>query len=410
MDKVILHCDLNNFYASVECLLNPDLADVPMAVGGDAKERHGLILAKNELAKSCKVLTAEPVWQARKKCPQLLVVPPHHDLYALYSRRVRAIYEEYTDQVEPFGIDECWLDVTGSQRLFGSGEAIAHKIRKKVKARWGLTISVGVSFNKVFAKLGSDMKKPDAVTVISRADYKKMVWPLPLSELLYIGRSTRERLFRLGIRTIGDLAQADRKQLQLVLGKAGIMLQDFALGRDDRPVASVHERGLPKSISHNTTLKADITAWEEVEKTFYWLADRVGSRLRKQNLCCRQIAIAIKDSKFNVTHRQKKMSLPVETSGVLAQTALELFRENYDLNRQLPVRLLGLRVSDLLSAASYYQAELFAGDLSDCKQAQLDSRVDEIREKYGFEAIQRAVFMQVPQQPAEKTEKVKPEL
>ena len=220
-DRVILHCDCNAFYASVECLLHPAYRDVPMAVCGDPENRHGIILAKNERAKRFGVQTAETIWQARRKCPDLVLAPPHRDQYAIYSKRVNAIYQRYTDLVEPFGIDESWLDVTGSQRLFGSGPEIADRLRAEVQRETGLTISVGVSFNKIFAKLGSDYKKPDATTVISRENYRDIVYPLSVSALLYVGKSARETLQNMRIRTIGDLAHADRKALVASLGKIG---------------------------------------------------------------------------------------------------------------------------------------------------------------------------------------------
>ena len=209
MDRVILHCDLNCFYASVELLSHPDLRDVPMAVCGDPNSRHGIILAKNEPAKKFGIQTAETIWQAKKKCPDLVLLPPHHDLYREYSRKVNAIYDEYTDLVEPFGIDESWLDVTHTLHLFGGdARALADALRERMKRQLGLTLSVGVSFNKVFAKLGSDYKKPDATTVISRENWKELVWPLQVGDLLYVGGAARKLLKQYGITTIGQLPPA----------------------------------------------------------------------------------------------------------------------------------------------------------------------------------------------------------
>ena len=239
MDRIILHCDLNCFYASVELLSHPDLRDIPTAVCGDPTSRHGIILAKNEPAKRCGVQTAETIWQAKKKCPALVLLPPHHDLYREYSRKVNAIYEEYTDLVEPFGIDESWLDVTGSLHLFGGdAKALANTLRQRMKQELGLTLSVGVSFNKVFAKLGSDYKKPDATTVISQENWKELVWPLPVGDLLFVGSAARKLLRQYGVETIGQLAACRVEMLETVMGKLGVQLYEYANGLDREPVRS----------------------------------------------------------------------------------------------------------------------------------------------------------------------------
>ncbi|MCC8169630.1 MAG: DNA polymerase IV [Oscillospiraceae bacterium] len=239
MDRTILHCDCNGFFASVECALNPKLKNVPMAVGGDPESRHGIILGKNELAKPFNIMTAETIWQAKQKCPELVIVPPHHDVYRRYSKRINDIYKQYTDLVEPFGIDESWLDVTGSRRLFGDGKTIADELRARIKEEIGLTSSECVSFNKVFAKLGSDYKKPDATTVFSRENWRELIFPLPAKDLLYVGKTTAGALSLMGINTIGELAAADKSSLEKRLGKAGTMLYTYANGLDDSPVKSI---------------------------------------------------------------------------------------------------------------------------------------------------------------------------
>ena len=241
MDRTILHCDCNSFFASVECVFRPELKDVPMAVSGNPENRHGIILAKNELAKKAGVVTAETVWQARQKCPELVLVPPRHQEYVRFSGLVNAIYQRYTDQVEPFSIDESWLDVTGSRALFGSGETIADAIRRAVREELGITVSVGVSFNKIFAKMGSDYKKPDATTVITRENYRQLLWPLPISDLIFVGSASRNALRELGIYTIGDLARTDPALLTARLGKAGTVLSTYARGEDESRVASISD-------------------------------------------------------------------------------------------------------------------------------------------------------------------------
>jgi len=257
MERVILHSDLNNFYASVECLYNPDLRDKPVAVGGDVEARHGIILAKNYHAKKYGILTGEAIWQAQQKCRDLVVVPPNFKRYMRFSQMARDIYADYTDQCESFGLDECWLDVTGSYRLFGDGKAIADKIRERIKFEMGITASVGVSFNKIFAKLGSDIKKPDATTIISKDNFKDVVWKLPVNELLYVGRATHKKLNRYGIKTIGDLANTELKYLEYWLGKWGCMLWTFANGYDTSPVSNIGAKSLIKSVGNSTTTPRD---------------------------------------------------------------------------------------------------------------------------------------------------------
>ena len=281
MDRTILHCDCNGFFASVEMVRDPALRNVPMAVCGDPDSRHGIILAKNELAKAAGVVTAETIWKAQRKCPDLRLVPAHHREYAAYSKRVNAIYARYTDMVEPFGIDESWLDVTGSRRLFGTGREIADRLRREVREETGLTISVGVSFNKVFAKLGSDYKKPDATTVIAPSNWQSIVWPLPVSDLLFVGRASQRILHRYGIETIGQLAHADRAMLEEVMGKQGAQLHDYAWGRGDNPVRPAGDRPPPKSIGNGMTFRHNLTNWDEIRSGLDLLCDSVAVRLRQ---------------------------------------------------------------------------------------------------------------------------------
>ena len=282
MDRVILHCDLNCFYASVELLSRPDLREIPTAVCGDPSSRHGIILAKNEPAKRYGVQTAETIWQAKKKCPGLVLLPPHHGLYHEYSRKVNAIYDQYTDLVEPFGIDESWLDVTHTLHLFG-GDAggLADTLRERMKEELGLTLSVGVSFNKVFAKLGSDYKKPDATTVISRENWQSIVWPLPVGDLLYVGGAARKLLRQYGVETIGQLAACRREMLETLMGKMGAQLYEYANGLDREAVRSRTEADVVKSVGNGTTFPQNLTTREEVRRGIAVLADSVASRLRR---------------------------------------------------------------------------------------------------------------------------------
>ena len=282
--RCILHSDLNNFYASVEVLRHPEFAGVPLAVTGSIKDRHGIVLAKNMPAKCMGVKTGEVLWQARKKCPSLVTVPADFPAYLEMSRKVRSVYERYTDRIEPFGIDECWLDVTESVRLLGDGESIANEIRETVKAECGVTVSVGVSWNKIFAKLASDLKKPDAVTVISPENYHETVWKLPVSDLLYVGRATAKKLNFLGIATIGDLAAADEGMLSMELGKWGKVLFEYANGRDTSPVRESGFEREVKSIGNSLTCYKDLSEEDEIYLLFLLLSDSVSERLSESGL------------------------------------------------------------------------------------------------------------------------------
>ena len=389
MDRIILHCDLNSFYASVELRSRPDLQNVPVAVCGDPTSRHGIILAKNEPAKKFGVQTAETIWQAKKKCPELVLLPPHHKLYRQVSKEVNTIYEQYTDLVEPFGIDESWLDVTGSLHLFGDdARQLADDIRARLRQEVGLTISVGVSFNKVFAKLGSDYKKPDATTVISRENWRDIVWPLPVGDLLFVGRAARRTLGQYGVETIGQLAACKPEMLEQLMGKMGVQLYRYANGLDDAPVRPQHQREPVKSVGNSTTFPENLTRWEEIRSGLQLLSDSVAGRLRKEGLYCGGVAVAVKDAQFRTVSRQMRLGAPTHLMRDILEAAQELTRRIW--KAPTPVRLLSvtaLYITD--SADSYQQLDLLAGDapLRDQRQEQLESAMDTIRGKYGRDAI-----------------------
>ena len=388
-DRIIFHCDLNCFFASVELLEKPALQNVPVAVCGDPASRHGIILAKNEPAKQMGVQTAETVWQAKQKCPHLVLLPPHHNLYADYSRRVNAIYGQYTDLVEPFGIDESWLDVTGSLHLFG-GDArqLADDIRGRLRQELGLTISVGVSFNKVFAKLGSDYKKPDATTVISRENWRDMVWPLPVGDLLYVGRAARRTLAQYGVETIGQLAACKPEMLEQLMGKMGVQLHRYANGLDDAPVRPQHEHEPVKSVGNSTTFPENLTRWEQVRGGLQMLSDSVAARLRQQGLYCGGVSVGVRDAQFRTVSRQMRLSGPTHLMRDIYNAALELTGQIW--KAPTPIRLLSVTALYITeSADSYQQLDLLAGDAPrrDQRQEQLESAMDAIRGKYGKDAI-----------------------
>ena len=385
-DRVILHVDLNGFFAGVECRLNPELEKQPMAVCGDPAIRHGIILAKNEKAKKFGVQTAETIWSAKQKCPGLILVVPHHKEYAKYSRLCNEIYLRYTDLVEPFGIDESWLDVTGSRHLFGDGKMIADDIRKTVREELGLTVSVGVSFNKIFAKLGSDYRKPDATTVITREHGKRIVFPLPVSALLFVGRRSAVTLKKLGIETIGNLAKYDRDVLIKNLGKIGGTIHDYANGRDDSPVRSYYALGEGvKSVGNGSTFEYDIVGFDDLKTRVAALCDSVGYRMRKKGFKCQTLQVAIKDPDFKTINRQKKITATNVTRD-LANVAMEIICENWREGN--PIRLITITASNLVGAEEVCeQVSMFEDLMQKVKKEKLQAVVDRIREKFGEDSI-----------------------
>ena len=388
-ERVILHCDLNCFFASVELLRYPALRDVPVAVCGDPESRHGIVLAKNEAAKQLGVKTAETIWQARQKAPHLITLPPHHGLYREYSRKVNAIYGQYTDLVEPFGIDESWLDITGSMHLFGGdGKSIADQLRERLREELGLTISVGVSFNKIFAKLGSDYKKPDATTVIDRGNWQAIVWPLPVGDLLGVGRSTQKLLRQYGVETIGQLAAFPRQTLETLLGKHGTQLHDYANGLENSPVRPQHEAEPVKSVGNGTTFPQNLTRWEEVRSGLAVLSDSVAGRLRRQGLYCGGVALTIRNAQFRQFSRQMRLDAPTHLQKDIYQTALALARQSW--HAPDPIRALTVTALYLTdSADSFQQLDLLDGAAAqrEEKQERLEQAMDAIRGKYGKGAI-----------------------
>ena len=387
MDRIILHCDLNCFYASVELLSHPDLRDVPMAVCGDPQSRHGIILAKNEPAKKFGVQTAETIWQAKKKCPDLVLLPPHHDLYREYSRKVNAIYDEYTDLVEPFGIDESWLDVTHTLHLFGGdARALADALRERMKRQLGLTLSVGVSFNKVFAKLGSDYKKPDATTVISRENWNELVWPLPVGDLLYVGGAARKLLKQYGITTIGQLAACKPEMLETLMGKMGTQLYDYANGLDRDPVRSRYGTEPVKSVGNGTTFPQNLTTREQVHAGIAVLADSVASRLRHAGLYAGGVQVTVRDPQFHDRSRQRQLAAPTHLIRDLTDAAMELLYELW--KPPSPIRALTVTAIHLVQEGeAYEQVDLFSSGPGKEKQEKLEGAMEQIRKKFGADAI-----------------------
>ncbi len=388
MDRTILHCDCNSFFASVETVAHPEYDKVPMAVCGSKEERHGIVLAKNELAKKCGIKTGEVIWQAKKKCPELLTVNPNYSLYSEYSKAVNKIYYEYTDMVEPFGIDESWLDVTASRRLFGDGKQIADMLRKRIKRELGITISVGVSFNKIFAKLGSDYKKPDATTVISRENYTDIVYPLKVSELLFIGKHTAEKLHILGIDTIGQLANTDAEFLEQSFGKVGKSLHVMASGKYESDVLVFGDRHFEKSIGNGYTFKRDIMNYDDAQNALTVICDEVGRRMRSAGVRARTVTVGMKDTNLSVFTRSKTLETYTCSSRFISDTAYKIILENWNMKK--PLRSLTVTASDFISSdKAGEQLKLFysENELYNEKNERLERTVDKIRCKYGMRAI-----------------------
>ncbi len=385
---------MNSFFCSVELLEHPELADKPVAVAGCADDRHGIILAKNQLAKSFGVSTPEPIFQAKKKCPNLVLLEPHHEKYSHYCHLINDIYLRYTDMVEPFSIDESWLDVTGSLKLFGkNGKELADEIRTTVYKELGLTLSAGVSWNKVFAKMGSDYKKPYATTEITRDNFKELLWPLPAGDMFFVGRSTAKKLSEMNIRTIGDIANADPRILEANFGMMGQQMIDNAQGLDDEPVAHWGDHAEAKSLGNGITFKRNLTGEDDIRTAVTAISNHVAQRLRRHGYKCQGVKIEIKDPDFISISRQKKLREPTDVSESIIEAAMELIKDNWYLNN--PIRLITITGINILEKGEEYSTQLSIFDPKDkeeqdIKARQLEDAIDKIRDKHGFSAVTAA--------------------
>ncbi len=384
MDRTILHIDVNNFFASIEIMLNPNLKGLPVAVCGSEDDRHGIVLAKSYEAKKFGVKTAETVWQAKKKCPNLIIVPPQYEEYKKYSKLIQNIYYSYTDQVEPFGLDECWLDVTGSLKLFGNVENIAEEIKERVKKEIGVTVSIGVSFTKTFAKLGSDLKKPDAITYISKENFKNIVWPLVTNEIIGVGKSTFKILEEMNLKTIGELANCDISLLEQKLGKHGIILWKRVNGIDDEIVDANMYIASPKSIGNGKTFRNDLTKINDIRSAFQNLTYEISNKLKKHRLEAKNIQIVIRDNQFN--DKQLQCELPTITSSslIITNTAMDLFKK-YKWNK--PIRALTIRAINLIEEGTNDQISLFEEKDEYEKIKKIDKVMFEINNKFGPNSV-----------------------
>lgn len=384
MSRVIFHVDQNCYFASVEMISHPECRNVPMAVAGDKEQRHGIILAKNQLASKAGVKTAEAIWQAQRKCPDLVLLPPHYEKYTFYSEKLHDMYLEYTDKVEPFGLDECWLDLTETIGDRNPCE-VADEIRRRVREEFNLTCSIGVSFNKIFAKLGSDYKKPDATTLISEDNFKEIVWSLPCSDLLFVGRSTTEKLRKVNIRTIGDLAGTDKEFLIKYLGKNGAVLSEYANGLDTSEVKSADYRRTVKSVGNSTTTIKDMSNESEISATYHTLSNTVASRLRKYGLKGNVVQITVRDKELAIYEKQRILGRPTDNSNDIYKAAMLLFKESYDWH--CSVRSIGVRVTNLVEKDAPEQLSLFDEINKNEKNDKLERTLDKIKERYGKNSV-----------------------
>lgn len=388
-DRVILHSDCNGFYASVECLHNPKLRNKAVAVSGDAENRHGIILAKNEIAKKYGIKTGEAIWQAKQKCPELVTVPPHFELYKRFSKMARRIYSEYTDRIESFGLDESWLDVT--HNLNGNGFEIACEINRRIKEELGITVSIGVSFNKIFAKFGSDYKKPDAITCITRDNFKDIVWNAPAQDLLYVGRATKKKLNNIGIFTIGDIANTSPEILRKLLGKWGDLIYGFANGYDSSPVAHMDENSEVKSIGNSTTTPRDMKNFEDVKIVMYVLCDSVCRRMRQQGFMAKTVGISVRDNELNTFNRQQTLDDYTNLTKVVTDNAFRLFKRSY--NMQKPLRSIGVSVTDFVHDDIPHQLSILNNEKSIIQNEELDKAMDRLKLRFGNYIVRPAVLL-----------------
>lgn len=388
-DRVILHSDCNGFFASVECLHNPEIRNKPVAVSGDAENRHGIILAKNEIAKRYNIKTGEAIWQAKQKCPELLTVHPHFDLYKRFSKMARRIYSDYTDLIEPFGLDEAWLDVTHNTEK--SGIEIAREISERVKFELGITVSIGISFNKIFAKFGSDYKKPDAITQITRENYKSIVWNAPAQDLLYVGKATKKKLNNIGIYTIGDIAQSSPALLRSHLGKWGDLIYGFANGYDSSPVSHMDSNNEAKSIGNSTTTPRDMKTYKDVKIVMYVLCESVCRRMREQGFLAKTVNISVRDNELHTVTRQCTLEDYTNITNEVFKTATGLFRNNYKMQR--PIRSIGVSVTDFVHNDVPHQLSILKDEKKLFQNEQLDKTIDILKKRFGNYVLRPAVLL-----------------
>lgn len=403
VERIIIHSDMNSCYASIECSLNPELKGKPVAVGGSVEDRHGIILAKTAEAKKFGVTTGEPIWQAEKKCPGLIIVPPHFDIYAKYSSLARDIYRRYTDKIEPMGLDEAWCDITGSILLFGSVENITNGIREAFKNELGITVSIGVSYNKIFAKLGSDLAGIDEVVTITKENYKDIVWPLSVGSIMGVGRNTANKLKSYGVHTVGDLANTESDWLKLTFGVTGEDMWRYANGFDNSRVMPDGYAREVKSIGHGVTCREDLTNDEEVWLAFLQLSQDVSKRLKEERLAATSVQISVRDTFLMTRQFQCETGYPTQSAMDISKTALKLFKENYSWVSN--VRALSVRAINLCDEDAPMQLDLSGEYKQHDRQKIIDDTTLALREKFGSDALFNCSVMMENKMPDMKGKK-----
>ena len=391
LDRVILHCDANSYYASVECLYTPEIREKPVAVSGNPEARHGIILTKNTLAKKYGVKTGEAIWQAKQKCPDLICVPPDFPLYVRFSGKMRKIYEQYSNLVESFGLDENWVDLTRAGFTFADGVEIAEEIRYRIREELGITVSIGVADNKILAKLGSDMKKPDAVTALPPDSFRDKIWNLPVQELLYVGPSTTRKLARLGVTTIGALARCDDNVLLGLLGKNGLMLKAFANGQDQSPVRPIDHRSCVKSVGNSTTPPHDLTHIDDARCIYYLLAESVAARLREGGFRARCVSFSARTTDLITRSHQVMLPRATNLTDEIAHAALMLFGARFAGG--FPYRSVGLTCSALSPDDEPVQLDFMGDETQRIHKEQLERSIDDLRRRYGHQIVQRGIVL-----------------
>lgn len=390
-NRVIMHIDANSYYATCEASRNPWLWGKAYVVGGDEEARHGIVLASSPLAKKAGIKTGNTLYAARQHCPNLIVIRPNYDFYLYMTKRLRAIFDDYSDRVEPFGLDEAWIDVTGNETI-ESAALLADKIRERIKQELGITVSIGVAADKIMAKLGSDYRKPDATTVIGPNDIERIAWPLPASDLLYVGQATGKILAKANIKTIGELACAPPDLISKLLGKNGAMIQIFARGEDKTEVAITGFSFPAKSVGNSSTMRVDLATQDQVRMALWMLAESVAERLRESGFYTKTLKIYIRDKELHGFDRQMTISQPTQLASELVNHGMKLFNRCYSFEKQLPIRSMGICGMNLIPTTGAIQLSMLPDDLKRQKQEMVEKTIDGIRKRFGHFAIQRAVL------------------
>ncbi len=384
-----MHADINHCYAQIEEMLQPMHRLYPMVVGGHEEKRHGIVLAKNDLCRPLGVKTAQSLMEARQACNDLRIVLPHYQRYLEVSEKVKDIYRQYSDRVESFGVDEAWVDLTHSLRLFGDPIALAKTIQKRVYDEIGLTVSIGLSFNKVFAKLGSDMGKSSGFAYISEDNYKNVVWPLPVGDLLYVGVKTNIKLNAMGIHTIGQLANTPLEALTNRFGKWGYVHR-FANGKDDQAVAHVNDpKEVPKSVGNGMTTIIDMENMEQTRLVLRLLSESVASRMRDENVIGNVVSLMFRDKSLAWYQVQRKLNYYTDNSEDILDEACDLLQQRYDFSQPLRQITVSMQVKSRKDHIQQMSLESITQEMKRDKKRQVDVLMDDLRNKYGFSSIKK---------------------